>query len=83
MIEVAGMSILAKLLFALIGFFLARMSLKHLDKRVGFNFREWINKYKTDKEDISNEKSIMHLAVGIYLSARILAICILFGIIVG
>lgn len=60
---------LLKLLGALIAFVISRIALANLDKAVGFDFKEWI-------------KNASDQAVGIYLGARIIAICLLFALII-
>lgn len=57
-----------KLASALIAFLIARLALRNLDKAAGFDFKEWIN----NADD--------H-AKGMYFGARIIAVCLLFGII--
>ena len=58
-----------KLFSALTAFVIARLALRNLDKASGFDFKHWIN--NTDE----NSKSI-------YLGSRIIAVCILFGLII-
>ena len=57
-----------KILTALIAFVIVRLTLSNLDKVVGFDFKDWIE----DADD--NAKAT-------YLGARIIAICLLFGVI--
>lgn len=55
-----------KLLGATIAFIILRLALRHLDTICGFDFKDWM-------EDASD------MALSIYLSARIIAIAILFA----
>lgn len=66
----AVVSACIQIVLALIAFLVARWMLKGLDKRTGFDFKRWIS----NAED---------LPVSIYVSARILAVCHLLGLIVS
>ena len=55
-----------KLTGAVIAFGILRLSLRHLDKVSGFDFKGWIESASAD-------------AISIYLAARIIAIAILFA----
>lgn len=59
-----------QIILALIAFLVARWMLKGLDKRIGFDFKGWMS----NADDLS---------ISVYVSARILAICLLLGLIVS
>jgi hypothetical protein len=63
-------SMVVQFFLAVAAFFLVRLSLKWLDRIIGFDFKEWIS-------------NADHMAVSHYLSYRILAVCILVGLIVS
>tara|TARA_A100000171_G_scaffold6710_2_gene5237 strand:+ start:40077 stop:40316 length:240 start_codon:yes stop_codon:yes gene_type:complete len=66
----AVISALIQIGLALLAFLLSRWMLKRLDLRIDFNFKEWIS--NADDNAVSN-----------YLGYRILAVCILVGLIVS
>jgi len=57
-----------KLLGAIVAFGVARLALRNLDKAVGFDFKAWL-------------KGASDEATAVYLSARIIAIAVLFGLV--
>jgi hypothetical protein len=59
-----------KLMMAGIGYYFIRLILAHLDKIIDFNFKEWM-------------KTASDTAKAIYLSSRIMGICIYVGWVVS
>lgn len=70
MLETILTSFAFKIAQALAAFFIARAGLAHLDKRLGFSFKEWLGNASPE-------------AVSLYLGLRILAVCLLVGLIVS
>jgi len=68
--DVIGVSVALKIVLALIAFAGARFSLLFLDRRLRFDFKNWLGQ--------ANDQ-----AVALYFGLRILAICILFGLIIS
>lgn len=65
-----AVSSIVQFVLALLGFFIVRLALKWLDRVIGFDFKGWIS--NADAHAVSN-----------YLGFRILAVCILVGLIVS
>lgn len=68
--NVIGMSVALKIVLALIAFAGARLALLFLDRKLRFDFKNWLGK--------ANDQ-----AVSVYFGLRILAVCILFGLIIS
>jgi hypothetical protein len=66
----AVISAIIQIFLALVAFLLTRWMLKGLDNRIKFDFKKWIS-------------NASDMAVSNYLSFRILAVCILVGLIVS
>ncbi len=68
--NVIGLSVALKIVLALIAFAGARLALLFLDRKLRFDFKKWVGK--------ANDQ-----AVALYFGLRILAVCILFGLIIS